>query len=118
MALLLLAASCAEDRPTLDGWQQEWERVSTGIPTRAELEADSSRAACEQGLALVQRNRTVLLPTPDVAIDDTVDDWLLLARGTYFDCPPPGGFDEAYATLDRLEAEIAAVIAIDRDAGN
>lgn len=117
-ALLALAAACAESRPTFDVWKSDWERVSTGIPTRADLESDSSRSTCEEALALVQTSRTTLLPTPDKAIDDTVSDWLGLARGTYFDCPPPEGFDDAYATLDRLAAEIAVVISIDQSVGN
>jgi hypothetical protein len=99
-------------------WRVEWDRVSSGVPTESDVSSDDTRATCEAGLALVQKNRVVLLRTPDPAIDDTVADWLQLARTIYFDCPPPRGFPDAYATLSRLEAEIDEVIAIDLSEGD
>lgn len=114
---LLLAAivlvSCAESRPSAEAWQTEWNRVLTGIPSEVALENDAPRSVCEQGLVFIRQNRSALSPTPDVAIDDTVADWLDLAGAIYFDCPPPPGFKNAYATLNRLEAEIAVVLEID-----
>jgi hypothetical protein len=114
---MLFLAACSDDRPTLAEWEEDWIRVSSGIPTEAEVTADTTRASCEAGLSLVQVNRVRLLSTPDPAIDDTVHDWVELARTIYFDCPPPDGFPEAFATLDRLEAEIETVLAIDEDEG-
>ena len=113
LTAMLIFVSCAESRPTMAEWRVEWDRVSTGVPTQSDVLSDGTRATCETGLGLVQKNRVVLLRTPDPAIDDTVADWLELAHSIYFDCPPPRGFDDAYATLSRLEAEIDEVIAID-----
>lgn len=109
----LFLVSCAEARPSSEEWQVEWDRVSTGIPSEAEVEINNPRSLCDEGLAFLRIHRPALLPTSDIAIDDTVTDWLELAGAMYFDCPPTGGFSDGFATLSRLEAEVSAVVKID-----
>lgn len=55
-----------------------------------------------------------LVPTPDPALDEVVDDWVRLAEDAFFECPPASNqvpdFATAYAELRKLQAEVGAVI--------
>jgi hypothetical protein len=60
-----------------------------------------------------------LFPTPDLAIDDVVTDWVRIAEDLLFECPPASqrvpSLEYAYGELARLEAEVATVLAIDTE---
>lgn len=120
LTLTILAfSSCAISRPTVDNWEPIWKRVSEGIPSEATVgTADPDRAACSEALAFLRSNRSDLFPTPDLAIDDAVADWVEVAEGAFFECPPRNeqivGFAEAYAELALLQGEIELVLDMDR----
>jgi hypothetical protein len=63
--------------------------------------------------------RPELSPTPDLAVDDTVRDWIDVAEAAFFECPPAnqqvGNFAETYQIMDRLQAEVDLVLDMDRD---
>ncbi len=69
---------------------------------------------CSEALVMLREVAPNLRPTPDEAIDGTVDQWLLVAEETMFECPPETGeftsFEEAYAELDRLASQVDAVV--------
>ncbi len=114
----LVAASCGTERPAVDEWQPAWERISSGIPTEAATGEGPSRDDCSETLAFLRNNREELFPTPDLAIDDTVTDWVEIAEDAFFECPPEneqiGSFSEAFRELTRLQAEIEVVLEMDR----
>lgn len=114
----LVTASCSAGRPTVDEWQPTWERISSGIPIEATVGENPPRAVCSETLAFLRSNREELFPTPDLAIDDTVTDWVEIAEDAFFECPPSneqiGSFSEAYQELARLQAEIEVVLEMDR----
>ena len=118
LALALLLASCSEPRPTVAEWEPAWERMKAAIPAELTGGEDPSRATCSEVLAFLRSNRAELLPTPDLAIDDTVTDWVELAEEAFFECPPTNteveSFSEAYAELLRLQGEIELVLDMDR----
>jgi len=62
-----------------------------------------------------------VFPTPDQAIDEPVTEWFELAKDAFFECPPTStpnpGMDYAYGQLSRLQAEVAAVVAIEAAVG-
>jgi hypothetical protein len=66
----------------------------------------------------IRSNREELFPTPDLAIDNTVTDWVEIAEDAFFECPPNneqiGSFFEAFEELARLQAEIEVVLEMDR----
>lgn len=114
----LVAASCGTERPAVDEWQPAWERISSGIPIEAAAVEDPSFEICSETLAFLRSNREDLFPTPDLAIDDTVTDWVEIAEDAFFECPPDneqiGSFAEAFRELTRLQAEIEVVLEMDR----
>lgn len=71
-------------------------------------------ATCSEALVALREVAPTLRPTPDKSIDGTVDQWLLIAEETMFECPPETGeltsFEDAYAELDRLAAQVDAVV--------
>lgn len=109
----VLVAACTESRPAVSTWQTNWVRVTAGIPSLADVQADAGRDVCTEGLVFIRGNRASLMPTPDAAVDDPVDNWAALAAEIFFECPPTTGFVPAYETLKRLEAEINTVLKID-----
>ncbi len=88
------------------------------IPDNAATAAAMSEAECGTPLALLRSKRSALQPTPDLAIDDVVTAWIEIAEDAFFECPPQNdavhGFVEAYAEMDRLEAEVSLVLDMDR----
>ncbi len=116
---IFVGSSCSEARPTVPEWEPVWDRVTAALPNEAAIGiGDPSLPTCTEILAFLRNNRAALLPTPDVAIDDAVTQWVEIAEGAFFECPPHSGqigsFAEAYAELDRLRAEIELVLEMDR----
>jgi hypothetical protein len=116
--LVFLTACGSASRPTVAEWQPAWEQLVGGIPTSAEVGRPPDPSLCTQGLGLVRSSEDGLLPTPDRAIDETFKEWVSVAEDAFFECPPSSraipDMDFAYGQLARLEAEISAVLAIDR----
>ncbi len=110
----LATASCSAGRPAVGEWQPTWERISSGIPIEATVGEDPSPTVCASALVFIRSNREELFPTPDLAIDDTVTDWVEIAEDAFFECPPNneqiGSFSEAIEELARLQAEIEVVL--------
>ena len=118
LALALLLVSCSEPRPTVAEWEPAWERVAAAIPAELTGGEDPSPATCSEVLAFLRSNRAELFPTPDLAIDDAVTEWVEVAEEAFFECPPNnaqiGSFAEAFGELVRLQGEIESVLAMDR----
>lgn len=113
--LLLAVTACGEDdRPTVEEWRPVWDRAVAAIPSRQALGDDPSAPTCEAVLVVIREAAPDLLPSPDLAADGAVGDWVAVAEETFFECPPTGptvtSFDEAYEELDRLRAEVELVI--------
>jgi len=99
-------------------WEPAWDRVVAALPAESPTDDDPSRDACSETLAFLRSNRADLFPTPDLAIDDAVTEWVEIAEGAFFECPPNndqvGSFAQAYEELLRLQAEIDVVLDMDR----
>lgn len=112
--VVALVSACGEPRPSVAEWVPTWNQVLSIIPeepTGDELPG----TVCEDALASLRAETVALFPTPDSVLDDTVRDWVAAAEHTFFECPPNDGFDDAYGVMLRLEQEVDAVLAIDRD---
>lgn len=114
LCLALLLAACGDDRPSSEDWRPDWQRVVAAVPDEAVIVADNTETLCGETLAFLRGNRADLLPAPDLAIDDAVNTWFEIAEDAFFECPPRneqmGSFAEAYAEMNRLEAEIDLVL--------
>lgn len=116
--LLMAVAGCgADSRPSAEEWQTIWDGVVEGIPTAAELGEPPDQSICTSVLATLREESQELFPTPDLAIDSTVREWVRVAEDTFFACPPSSAqvpsLEFALGELDRLEAEVDAVLVID-----
>lgn len=115
----LAIAACGDGRPTAADWQPTWLRLTEAIPVEAALAGDDAATICSDTLAFLRGNRADLLPSPDLAIDDAVTTWFEIAEDAFFECPPSneqiGSFAEAYAELNRLEAEVDVVLELRSD---
>ena len=118
LILVVLTACSSASRPTVAEWQPAWDQLVGGIPAASELGQPPDRSICSQGLELVRSSQAGLFPTPDRAIDEAVKEWVSVAEDAFFECPPSSraipDMDFAYGQLARLEAEVNAVLAIDR----
>jgi len=119
LAAALMLSACGGDRPASDEWKQRWDRLVTAIPDEVAVSQDDSGDLCREALAFLRSNRAGLVPTPDVAIDDTVTNWIEIAEDAFFECPPSnaqiGGFAEAYEELLRLQEEVEAVLEVETE---
>ncbi len=110
-----ISACNPSGRPTIAQWQPKWIEATEVIPAQSEIGTAPDPAVCESTIAALRTRSVDLLPTPDVAIDDSVRNWLEIAEDAFFDCPPRGdsgisSFDDAYAEMDRLASEIDLVL--------
>lgn len=118
---VLVSACGGDDRPSVEAWVPAWNRIVEAIPTPEELGNPPDREICSTALGVVRSESGDLFPTPDLAIDDVVTDWVRLAEDLLFECPPASqrvpSIEYAYGELARLEAEVATVLAIDTNGG-
>jgi hypothetical protein len=118
VAIALVVSACATVRPSVEEWQPAWVNITAAIPPQSVVGERPSRSLCNSVLASVRKGQADLFPTPDLAIDDTVKDWVKVAEDAFFECPPNndeiGSFAEAYAELLRLEREVELVLEMDR----
>lgn len=117
-AVLLFASACGTTRPTVAEWQPAWDTIVNGVPAQSVVGESPPRSLCNETLSFLRSNRASVDPTPDVALDEPVREWIDIAEEAFFECPPRsqtvGSFADAYALLSRLEAEIESVLLIDR----
>jgi len=117
-AIALIASACASSRPSVDEWQPTWDRAVTGIPEQSTVGENPPRTLCDATLVHLREIRPDLSPTPDLAVDDTVRDWIDVAEAAFFECPPASqqvaSFAEAYKIMARLQAEVDLVLDMDR----
>lgn len=118
LAGLLAAAACGggTDRPALADWQPAWNSATSLIPPQEQLGAPPDREVCSTTLGDLSAVVPELFPTPDIAIEGTVRDWVSIAEDAMYECPPSSAqlpdLDHAYDELARLEAEVDAVVAM------
>jgi len=103
----LAFAACSSNRPTASEWESDWNAVVSLIPDESLLDDDPT-GVCQEVLVSLREQKETLFPSPDELLDETVRQWLEVAEGMFFDCPPPNGFSESYAQLDELAAEVDA----------
>jgi hypothetical protein len=117
LVVTVAIAGCAEERPDPEVWQTTWDAVRDRLPPLEMMTGEPDQAVCSATLAMLREETPTLSPTPDLAIDDVVRDWIEIAEDAFFECPPRGeeidSFEKAYGELERLEAEVAVVLEID-----
>ena len=107
--LVLLAAGCGGgSRPTMLTWQPDWETaVSHSLPVDG---SSVAQADCAEILAAASAARAQLDPTPDRALDNPINQWIVLAESVGADCLDHPDIVGATSTLHDLEASIDETI--------
>lgn len=118
LAILLMAASCGRsERPEVADWQPTWETATSLLPLQDELGDPPDRETCSRVLGDLSAVVPELFPTPDIAIEGTVRDWVTIAEDAMYECPPSSAqlpdLGHAYDELARLEVEVDAVLAME-----
>lgn len=115
---LVAVTGCGDgSRPAVEEWRTVWIEVVGGVPMADELGDQPDQDTCRSALVTLRERSHELFPTPDLALDSVVHEWVRVAEDAFFECPPSSaeiptmGF--ALRELDRLEAEVGAVLAID-----
>jgi hypothetical protein len=116
--LSVAITSCSdESRPTVEEWRTVWDGLVAQVPSAAELGEPPDRSLCTATLVILREQSGELFPTPDLAVDSVVDDWVRIAEDAFFECPPSNAqipsFEFAFSELDKLEAEVEVVLSID-----
>jgi len=121
LCLVAFAACGRSERPTVTDWEPTWKTTTAAVPSLVALGSPPDRAVCGHALGVLRSLQSDLFPTPDLAVDDAVREWVAIAEDAMFECPPSSrdlpDLATAYEELARLEAEVAAAIDVDVDAG-
>lgn len=108
----MLVAACGGARPDAVQWLVTWDETVELIPAEADLGEDPPKEQCDTVLASLREAQESVIPTPDDTLDVTVNEWLMVAEGAFFECPPaPDGFAGAYKKLTQLEDQVTAFLA-------
>ena len=109
---LVLVACGAPERPSLGVWVPMWESAQAELPEITNTGPTFEQ--CSKALARLRELAPDLRPTPEDAIEETVDKWLAIAEETMFGCPEETGelktFEAAYTELGRLADQIDSVV--------
>ena len=107
LVVAVVVAACGPVRPTVAEWENDWDAIVALIPDESSLGTDPE-ALCEATLVSLRDQKETLFPAPDDLIAGSVRQWLEVAEGMFFECPPSDGFSDSYDQLEILEAEIEA----------
>lgn len=110
LLLIVVMTACSDQsRPSIEEWAPKWDTLTASVPSGAELGHPPSESVCQDTLRQLRIHSEGMLPTPDLATDDPVTDWIAVAEDAFFGCPPEGeisSFAEAYHELALLEEEV------------
>jgi hypothetical protein len=121
LALVVFTSCSGESRPSVEEWHPTWEAVVGSFPSASTLGTPPDHAVCSHALGVLRSTSGDLSPTPDLAIDDVVAEWLQIAENALYECPPSSqtipSLEYAYGELARLQAEVDVVLVIDAGDG-
>lgn len=111
IALVLVGCSSG-DRPDVASWLPAWESIQEVIPSQAALGSPPDEALCQDVLAELRSSSADLRPSPSDDIESLVNEWVEVAEGAFFDCPPEDeeGFSGTYEELARIGDSIDAAV--------
>ncbi len=111
-AILFLATCGPPQRPRAAEWQMAWAEARALVPEASAFAGPDAVDVCEGLLASMRKASLKMLPTPNAALDHTVQDWIDVAEGLGYACPRRKEHEAAFATamkeLATLDAEIQA----------
>ena len=111
LSIGVLSCSPANVEPDAATWLEKWDGIVATVPDLATLAPEPDPEFCQSVLSELRTESEDLLPSPNPAVDALARDWVELAEGSFFECPPDGeeigSFAEAYEEMERLEEAVA-----------
>lgn len=105
--------SCGDRPEPVDEWEVLW--LSTVARVSEASTPDITRQQCEDMVAYLREQRTVVTPVPLEDLRTPVDGWFSEAEGIFFDCDlADSRVEESLVTLEALEGEVESVLAVER----
>lgn len=117
LAGAVLWAACGGP-PTLAEWEQGWRETYAALPDLQELAVEEPGPVCEDALGMIRTAAAEWAEAPNDDLRDAFVAWSEYAESVFFECPPHDGtgpgFAAAYEEIDRLAAEIDALVEFER----
>jgi hypothetical protein len=119
---IVALASQGDSRPSLDDWEAEWRSFAALIPDQDEVTGSDQESLCGAAVGSMRQAEADLVPAPNADLDAAALAWVEFAESVFFECPlrtgDHVGFEAGYEEIDRLAAEIEALIAFERSLGD
>jgi hypothetical protein len=115
MVLPIALGACGNrERPSVSDWRPTWDAIVDRLPSSSELGSPPDQEVCSRALGELRSLSPDLIPTPDLAVEQAVQEWVRVAEEMMFECPPSSDripdLESGYAELDRFEAEVDVVL--------
>jgi hypothetical protein len=106
---ILALTSCGEQAPPVDEWEVTWNNTVSTVEEASIT--DATQEDCDDILAYLRVQRTVVSPVPLEDLETPVDAWFSEAESIFFDCDLAGdAARRSLETLQALQGEVAAVL--------
>lgn len=108
----VVVVSCGGQPAPVGEWEVTWRNTVAAV---AEVSTpDITREQCQDLLAYLRVQKTVLGPVPLDGLETPVDRWLLEAESIFFECDLGGeDAEQSLTTLQSLQAEVETVLEIE-----
>lgn len=109
LAAVLITTSCDGQPTPINEWEVTWRNTVSTVEEAST--PDVTQESCEDILAYLRVQRTVMSPVPLDDLENPVDDWFAEAEAIFFECDLADDATRAsLETLRALEAEVETVL--------
>ncbi len=114
-ALILIASlltGCDDQPLPLDDWEDAWRETASNVEQRADPSITVEE--CEDVLAYLREQRSVLAPVPLEDLETPIDSWFAETESIFFDCDLASATArESLASARALEGEVDVVLSLE-----
>lgn len=118
LAFLLATTSCSQNL-SLDEWESVWQETNAALPALSDVDIADPLEVCSAALGSVRQAASDLIDAPNDDLAEAFLRWSDFAESVYFNCPPAdgvhAGFAASYEEMERLSAEIEALLTFEHD---
>lgn len=109
---ILGLTSCGDQPPTVDEWEVTWTNTVSTVEEASTPSA--TKRQCDDILAYLRVQRTVVSPVPLADLETPVDAWFSEAESIFFACDLSGdAAGQSLETLQALQGEVETVLEVE-----
>lgn len=109
---ILFVTSCGGQPPPVSEWEVTWRNTVSTVQEASN--PDTTQPECDDILAYLRVQRTVVSPVPLEDLETPVDAWFSEAESVFFECDLGGNAAAgSLETLRALESEVEAVLEVE-----